>query len=149
MHCPCPRSRLLSLHLPSLRTVATYLILRPLRHHLRPLLLNNHLLLAVRQRPRDTQQQRRCRHDPQRLTAEQQSALRPGGNRLVLGADAATCGCGNDVFQCADALVESLVGDEFGFGFEVGLWGVVSFSSLVSSPDDRRAALRLNMCAWR
>ena len=130
MNCSLVSRLLLSAPAPAMfpktrcRHVSTYLILRPLRHQLRPLLLDNHLLLAVRQRPRDTQQQRGGRHDPQRLAAKQQPALCPGGECLVLGADAAACGGGDYVFECADALEEGFVGNEGGFGFEVGLCGL-------------------------
>jgi hypothetical protein len=60
----------ISLSHPSVPSnLSTYLILRPLRLQLSPLLLNNHLLLTIRQRPRHTQQQRTRAHDPQRLAA--------------------------------------------------------------------------------
>lgn len=39
----------------ALREVPTYLILRPLRLQLSPLLLNNHLFFAIRQCPRHAQ----------------------------------------------------------------------------------------------
>ena len=57
--------------------IETYLILRALRLQLSPFLLNNHLLLAVRQSPRHAQQQRTGAHDPQRLAAHAQAALEP------------------------------------------------------------------------
>ena len=110
-----------SSHLPA-HQISTYLTLRPLVHHLSPLLLDNHLLLAVRQRPRDAQQQRAGRYDPQRLAAKQQPALRPAADRLVLGCQRSARAGRDYVFQRADALVEGLVGrHEGGFGFEVGL----------------------------
>ena len=106
----------------------TYLVLRPLVHHLRPLLLHNHLLLAIRQRPRDTQQKRAGADNPQRLAAEQQPRLCPAGDGLVFRREGAARRCGHDVFQSGDALVQGLVGDEGGFGFEVGFLGEVSNS---------------------
>ena len=55
----------------------TYLILRPLGLQLSALLLNNHLLLAVRQRPRHAEQQRTGADDPQRLAAHAEAVLEP------------------------------------------------------------------------
>ena len=67
----------------------TYLILGPLVHHLRPFLLNNHLLLTVGQRPRHAQEQCTCAHYPQRLAAEQQPTLCPARHGFVFGTDRA------------------------------------------------------------
>lgn len=76
---------------------STYLVLSPLVHHLGALLLDNHLLLAVRERPRHAEQQRARADHPQRLAAEQQPALDPRRRRVVLGRHAAArCG-GDDV----------------------------------------------------
>lgn len=100
----------------------TYLTLRPLVHQLCPLLLDDHLLLAVRQRPRDAQQQRAGGDNPQRLAAEQQPRLCPAGHGLVFRGQRAARGRWDYVFQRSDALVQSLVGDEGGFGFQVGLY---------------------------
>jgi hypothetical protein len=74
INCTHPIS--LNTHL-ALHLSQTYLILRPLRHHLRTLLLHNHLLLTIRQRPRHTQQKRTRAHDPQRLAAHEQARLEP------------------------------------------------------------------------
>jgi hypothetical protein len=60
-----------------LSRILAYLILRPLRHQLLPLLLHNHLLLAIRQRPRYTQQQRTCADNPQCLAAQRETGLEP------------------------------------------------------------------------